>query len=303
MKRLGLVSIVSLCILSACKDQKKVQSGLVGADSVRVEHEIRQELYGNWVGDFDVDGELYEQLALNEELPVDFDYNPKINLSIKRITADTVIGQNIVKGNIRPLLGRMEENGGAVSFILDEPGDKKSDGRFEIKLKDDTLIGSWVAFDTGVKIKKRHFKLLKKQFAYNANLMLPSEADLVDWRSSERKEVADDNGDSTATYVNDFYRVASDAVFVINASKQKLTEAQLKNLKKLDLEIIRNTIFARHGYAFTKIGVRQFFDPVEWYVPISNDVTRELTPIEKDNIRLLQKFEKYAEDNYDYFGR
>jgi len=270
---------------------------------VRVEHEIRQELYGNWVGDFDVDGELYEQLALNEELPVDFDYNPKINLSIKRITADTVIGQNIVKGNIRPLLGRMEENGGAVSFILDEPGDKKSDGRFEIKLKDDTLIGSWVAFDTGVKIKKRHFKLLKKQFAYNANLMLPSEADLVDWRSSERKEVADDNGDSTATYVNDFYRVASDAVFVINASKQKLTEAQLKNLKKLDLEIIRNTIFARHGYAFTKIGVRQFFDPVEWYVPISNDVTRELTPIEKDNIRLLQKFEKYAEDNYDYFGR
>lgn len=102
---------------------------------MKIEHEVKKELYGNWVGDFDVDEELYELLALNDDLPQDFDYNPKINLSLKRITADTVLGQNVVKGNMRPLIGRMEENGASVSFIMDEPGDKRSDGRFEFRLE------------------------------------------------------------------------------------------------------------------------------------------------------------------------
>ncbi len=303
MKRVLVLSFLLLLVLSSCEQRKKKESSLVGRDSLKIEHEVKKELYGNWVGDFDVDEELYELLALNDDLPQDFDYNPKINLSLKRITADTVLGQNVVKGNMRPLIGRMEENGASVSFIMDEPGDKGSDGRFEFRLKGDTLIGTWTAFDNKVKIKKRKFKLLKKQFAYNPNLMLPNEVELVDWKTSERREETVEDGDSTITFVNDFYRAASDAVFSINASKQKLTEAELKNLKRLDLEIIRNTIFARHGYAFTKSGVRQFFDPVEWYVPVSNEVSQELTQLEKDNISLLKKFEKYAEDNYDYFGR
>jgi len=71
----------------------------------------------------------------------------------------------------------------------------------------------------------------------------------------------------------------------------------------LDLEIIRNTIFARHGYTFKKKAVRQFFDWVNWYIPVTDDVSSKLTPIEKKNIALLQRFEKYATDNYDTFGR
>lgn len=52
------------------------------------------------------------------------------------------------------------------------------------------------------------------------------------------------------TYTQQVYRSASDDVYKINSSTQKLTEKQLKNLRKLDLEILRNTIFARHGYSF-----------------------------------------------------
>ncbi|MNV77054.1 hypothetical protein D3C71_1704460 [compost metagenome] len=126
---------------------------------------------------------------------------------------------------------------------------------------------------------------------------------LVDWINEKRKEETDVDGDSTYTYIIQYYRSASPAVFTVNASKQKLTEKDLKNLKKLDLEIIRNTIFARHGYAFTKPSIRQFFEPVDWYVPISKDVTADLSPLEKDNIALLTRFEKYATDNYDTFGR
>ena len=86
-------------------------------------------------------------------------------------------------------------------------------------------------------------------------------------------------------------------------TKNKLQEIDVKNLKKLELEIIRNTIFARHGYTFKKKTYRQFFDPVAWYVPVSNDVSGSLSDLEKENITLLKRFEKYAIDNYDTFGR
>ncbi|MCS4226844.1 YARHG domain-containing protein [Sphingobacterium sp. BIGb0165] len=301
-------NIYLLLVLSAmigCKDRTNKKAVEPKAqDSVLLEQEAHQELYGNWVGNFVIDENSLED---GEGLP-NTDYSPKINLTIKKITdKGKVFGQNVVKGNLRSLTGKLEGDGNAMQLLLDEPGDKKSDGRFEIKLKNDTLIGSWVAYDQGVKIKKRNFKLLKKQFAYNPNLMLDNQDEeygtLVDWINAKKKEAIDQDGDSTYTYVMEYYRSASPAVFSINASKQKLAEKDLKNLKKLDLEIIRNTIFARHGYAFTKPSIRQFFDPVDWYVPVSKDVSSDLSSLEKDNIALLTRFEKYATDNYDTFGR
>ncbi|WP_199136765.1 hypothetical protein [Pedobacter sp. ASV12] len=58
-----------------------------------------------------------------------------------------------------------------------------------------------------------------------------------------------------------------------------------------------------HSYTFKKIGYRQFFDPVEWHVPVTDNVGGQLSATEKANIKLLMRFEKYATDNYDTFGR
>jgi len=289
----------------SCKGKTDKKSGEIRAkDSVVLEQEVHQDLYGNWVGEFIVDENILRE---GEGLP-STDYYPKINLTIKKVTdKGNVFGQNVVKGNLRPLTGKLEGVGNAIQLLLDEPGDKKSDGRFEIKFKDDTLMGTWTAYDQNVKIKRRSFKLLKKQFSYNPNLMLNDQNDeygtLVDWVNAKKQEATEVDGDSTYTFVMEYYRSASPAVYQLNASKQKLTEKDLKNLKKLDLEIIRNTIFARHGYAFTKPSIRQFFEPVDWYVPVSKDVSSDLSQVEKDNIVLLTRFEKYATDNYDTFGR
>ena len=54
---------------------------------------------------------------------------------------------------------------------------------------------------------------------------------------------------------------------------------------------------------FDKKSYRQFFDSVEWYIPVSENVDAKLTALEKANIKLLERFEQYAEDNYDSFGR
>ena len=126
----------------------------------------------------------------------------------------------------------------------------------------------------------------------------------VDWNDGKAKKNTYVNNEGE-TEVSElvFYRSASDNVFKINASKQKLTEKDLKNLRKLDLQIIRNTVFARHGYSFKKETYRNFFENADWYVPVSNNVDADLTPLEKENVALLARFEKYAEDHYDTFGR
>ncbi|MEP7092671.1 MAG: YARHG domain-containing protein [Flavobacterium sp.] len=139
--------------------------------------------------------------------------------------------------------------------------------------------------------------------------MLPDYDSYVDFQnpieSEEKTEFQNDTiqendyEDNSST----LYRQASESVYQINSSITKLKESQLKNLKKLDLEILRNTIFARHGFAFKTKTVRQFFDFVDWYIPVSSNVDNQLTETEKQNIAILKRFEKYATDNYDTFGR
>ncbi len=287
MKQLTIVALV--LALVACKSKNNEND---------IANQIHKEWYGNWVGDF-VAEEYKENLNdLN---------NSKINIRIISINKENgVVGQSIVAGNKRPLKGSFDEGSG--KFLLNEPGNNKYDGVFEFVVKGDSLIGTWTANDKTLNVIKRTFALTQKQFVYNKMLMLPNNMDdefgggYYDF-SKSRDTIVKAEDDSSDTYTQKLYRVASEAVVTINASTKALQEADLKNLKKLDLEIIRNTIYARHGFTFGKKSVRQFFDFVEWYVPISDNVESQLTPLEVKNITLLKRFEKYAEDNYDTFGR
>lgn len=188
---------------------------------------------------------------------------------------------------------------------MDEPGNRKDDGRFELFTRNDSLIGKWTAYNTtGVKSPYKKLDLAQKQFVYNPNFMLSKDAEFIDWATpKEKKETYKDDDGKIQTYTQQVYRSASDDVYKINSSTQKLTEKQLKNLRKLDLEILRNTIFARHGYSFKKQTYRNFFEYTDWYVPVSNNVDKELTPLEKENAQLLSRMEKYAKDTYNSYGR
>ncbi len=82
-----------------------------------------------------------------------------------------------------------------------------------------------------------------------------------------------------------------------------LTSDDVNNLYKDDLRYMRNEIYARHGYSFKLKEVREWFDNEDWYMPVSTDVRKKLTAIEMKNEKLIKHFEKYAEDNYDDYGR
>ncbi|WP_294316842.1 YARHG domain-containing protein [uncultured Chryseobacterium sp.] len=305
MKNLKLTSAFLLVLaLASCKKESKATDSAQNNPSAQkdtaVAPEIHKEYYGIYMGNFA--GKEMITPEIGEEY--EGDVYKKLSLKINRITKDSVYGQSIVNGNQRPFRGIFNET--AKSFILDEPGTDKSDGRFEVKLSKDTLTGKWNAFNTSaVKSPHKILKLAKKEFAYNPNFMLSENSDLIDWENPKdfTEKYTDEETGKTETYMASKNRIASDAVFKINASKQKLTENDLKKLRKLDLEIIKNAVFARHGYAFKKQTYRNFFEQTDWYIPVSNNVDKDLTPIEKENVALLNRFIKYAEDKYDSFGR
>lgn len=298
-----LISLLAASLIGCKKDRKTNESNkdsLTAKKDSIVLPEVHKEYYGVYTGDFagmekivdDVDGSEYDENVYK-----------KISIKINRITKDSVYGQSIVNGNQRPVRGVFNET--SKSFVLDEPGNDKTDGRFEVKLNGDSLTGKWNAFNKkSVKAPQKSLKLIKKNFVYNPNFMLDPDSNLVDWNNpKDFVEKYTDSDGKTESYTTSKNRVASDAVFKLNASKQKLSEKDLKNLRKLDLEIIKNSVFARHGYSFKKETYRDFFEQTNWYIPVSNNVDNELSPMEKDNVALLNRFIKYAEDKYDSFGR
>lgn len=297
MKKLFYL-LLSIVLFSCNSKEKKTTK-----TAENLPKEIRTDLYGSWVGDFIV----LERDTTRE--PVER-YSNKINIVIRKITATKVTGQSIVAGNSRPLTGKMTLNGNTAHFILKEPGDDKNDGIFDFEIKDGELLtGTWTANNPKKEVFKRKYELAKKEFSYNPNVMLPDEEIYVDYENPKEEKVSNLEGyeesedEADAETMATVFREASESIFKLNSSTQKLKESDIKNLKKIDLEILRNTIFARHGLTFKTRTVRQFFDRVEWYIPVSENVNTELTTVEKENIALLKRFEKYAEDNYDTFGR
>ena len=60
-----------------------------------------------------------------------------------------------------------------------------------------------------------------------------------------------------------------------------------------NLQVMRNEIYARHGYIFKAGGeMDRYFSKQDWYRPQYDDVTSKFTEIERINIALIQALEK-----------
>ncbi len=75
------------------------------------------------------------------------------------------------------------------------------------------------------------------------------------------------------------------------ASKRLLTSSDLSALGKQDLKIMRNEIFARHGYIFKTQEMKSYFENQSWYSGQYNDVISMLSAIEMQNIELIKRYE------------
>ena len=164
------------------------------------------------------------------------------------------------------------------------------------------ISGKWKAYK-GIEINKRKFNLTKKLLKYNPNQLLEYSREYVDWTKLNTEKFREEYENEVFEYISTTFSSATESIYSINASNRKLSKKDLENLNKGDLLIIRNTIYARHGFSFKNRPLRIFFDAQEWYIPVNIDIKSNLTEIEKENIQLLLKYEKNAVEYYDFFGR
>ena len=272
------------------------QVGYHGNNNLVVENE--SDLTGYWVGMFEPDTDIRMEGVYTGEKHA-WDYSNKINISIDEIKDQQVKGHSVVAGNNRPFAGKITKTPNGFAFQLNEPGDDKYDGVFifTVNTGDSTLQGIWRA-NKKIRISSRKYSLTKKIFRYNPDWQM-NEGGYVDWT---RKKRALNEVEGEMVYDDSYFTTSGD-VLKYNASKELLTKAQVSNLKKADLFVMRNAIYARHGYSFKNQQLRAYFDGQPWYIPVSTDVKAEFTEIEKKNIELLLRYEKNAKEYYDVFGR
>ncbi len=309
--------------LFSCKDAIKTEANndFLIAENIKFDEPTintnltittKADLLGYWVGYFTGDmpqNENEEEYIDEDDFGVDYEYNKKITFSIDKIKGDEIIGHSIVSGNIQKFKGKITETPFTFEINVKEPGTQKTDGEFvlTIKKKETELNGKWVAFNkVDNKINQRKLELSKKIFEYNPNNKI--EDRFVDFHKKTIKKVEYDTEDSVGnpikqSYEDEQYYTTTDTIFKINPSTELLKKELVENLSKGDVFILRNLIFARHGFAFRDKVLRSFFDYHSWYMPVFSDVTKDLTDIEKKNVELLLRYEENAKEYYDHFGR
>jgi hypothetical protein len=188
----------------------------------------------------------------------------KINIAIADIQNGKALGYTVCAGNYRPINGGVKTQGDSLfSFDMKEPGTDKYDGHFE--------------------------------FTINTN----SNAMTGTWSPFKKGATSAKEFELKKTE----YAYSTDNGEYPQASARLLTEEDVANLLKEELEVMRNEIYARHGYSFKDKNMRIRFDTTSWYVPMGIDIRANLTDTEVQNIDLIYQYEEYQEENYDDYGR
>lgn len=314
-KVFGVLSV--LFLLFSCEEVIKKESKLVVENAFEDIQFVKpkvtnssvvdsvSDLLGYWVGDFKAN-------LLEDQIDSIYDNEKyihlitrKITFSIDEIKGDSIIGHSITAGNISPFKGVIKDNEKYFSFIVDEVKRERTDGQFNVSIdkKDSILKGNWTAFyPDSVKISSRIFDLKKRFFKYDKNNKLSYYFYDTD-KFREFEYLTDTINGEVEVYSEQEYFATTEKVLKKNASVELLDKEFVSNLTKADIFILRNSIFARHGFAFRDKQLRMYFEEYDWYMPVFGDVKDDLTEIERQNIELLLRYEKNAEEYYDTFGR
>ena len=70
-----------------------------------------------------------------------------------------------------------------------------------------------------------------------------------------------------------------------------LTKSDLSRYSQEQLMLMRNAIFAVHGYRFNREYLQNFFSKFDWYSPQHDDVSSQLSEIERQNIDTILSIE------------
>lgn len=312
-KILGLVLLLFISCQEVVKKEPKNKDVEVFEELAFVKPEVTQsnavksldDLLGYWVGDFKANlfGDQKDSIYKNEKWA--HLITRRLTFSIDEIKSDSIFGHSIVAGNLSPFKGVIEEKEGVIEFKVEEFKRGRTDGVFSINVSvnDSILKGYWEAFfPDSLKVGSRRFDLSKKRFVYD----LSNGLDFAFFDTDKKREfeyLTDTIEGEVEMYMDEEYFATTEKIFEKNSSMELLDKDFVSNLTKADIYILRNSIFARHGFAFRNKQLRMYFENYRWYMPVYSDVKENLTDIEKQNIKILLRYEQNAEEYYDSFGR
>lgn len=187
----------------------------------------------------------------------------KITLLVTKAGGGAISGRSIVGGNDRPFDGTLTIQDGNYIVEAREPGDHKDDGVFKFQIPQANLD----------EIKGT-------------------------WKANDSKRP-----EKSYTLERKKFEYKTNVGSYPQASQRLLKTDDVENMTKEELGFMRNEIFARHGYCFSRKEMRQMFENEDWYVPNTVDIKGFLTDTEKKNIALIKRYEKYADDYGDEYGR
>lgn len=261
------------------------------------------DFLGYWVGNFEANISEEEKDSLRTNNLYNL-LNRKITFSFDEIVNDSVFGHTIVAGNISSFKGTISNYEYTFAVNLEETSNTNFDGSFNMTIskRDSIINGFWVAnHPMEVKVARRKYKLNKKKFIYLATNKL--DITFINDEKSNAYKYSDTIDGKVEEYEDYEYYTNTEKLFEKNASLEELETEFVSNLSKADIFILRNSIFARHGFAFRDKQLRMYFEDYDWYMPVFGDVKEDLTDIEIKNIELLLRYEQNAIEYYDTFGR
>lgn len=83
---------------------------------------------------------------------------------------------------------------------------------------------------------------------------------------------------------------AKDA-FLFPSDSVLITDEELEKLDDKKIELIKNEIYARHGYIFTNQALKKYFESFSWYKPNDDYSPKLLNQTEKANLKIIKKFQ------------
>lgn len=72
---------------------------------------------------------------------------------------------------------------------------------------------------------------------------------------------------------------------------EKNTFINANYLYKSMLRIMRNEIYARHGYNFASAGLKKYFSKQKWYKPVKSNSEVKLSEVEQYNVDIIKMIE------------
>ena len=116
----------------------------------------------------------------------------------------------------------------------------------------------------------------KKNAAYDPTVLTEIERKNIEKLTAEK-----DKGRHTAISIGD----------MDNFQNTLLTEDKLAGLSLLELRILREEFYARHGKKFDAPGIRDYFNWRDWYKEAKDQKTVKLNRTEQQNVDLLTAYE------------